>query len=69
VTRGEFQEVHDVVRDLKLAVTRASDRFEGDDFREGAEALRAAMASGRRALEIIARQGRAIAEDRARAGP
>jgi len=69
VTRGEFQEVHDVVRDLKMAVKHASERFEGDDFKGGAEALRTALVSSLRGLEILTRQGRALAEERARAGP
>ena len=55
--------------DLQGAGKRASDTVDRDDFPGAAEALRAVEASSQRAPEIIARQGRALAEDRARAGP
>jgi len=65
VTRGEFREVHDLVLQVKQAFKRAADTIDLDNFPGAAEELRTLEAWSQQAREIIARQARALAEERA----
>jgi len=68
VTRGEFREVHDVVREVTRALKGAADTLDLDDFPGAAEYLLTMETWSQRAREIIARQARALAEERELAG-